>query len=153
MKENPKAKKRTPQRQVSTMHSINTFTVSRERQKPASSMVKPTCIAKTRKAARSVHTVLSGLTISLGLTSASAANALRPTKPGRKATPAISKATPIPFPMKSNEPYRRHSRSWNRPRKREIFCENVSLFFMCICKLPSLRRQLADAHEEETDFL
>src|SRR5258705_391422 len=51
MKAKPMAKKRTPQRQVSTMHSIKTLTVSRERQKPASSMVKPTCIPKTRNAA------------------------------------------------------------------------------------------------------
>jgi hypothetical protein len=37
MNEKPKAQKSKPHRQVSTMHSIRTFTVSRERQKPASS--------------------------------------------------------------------------------------------------------------------
>ena len=47
------------------MHSMSTFTVSRERQKPASSIVKPTCMPNTRKAATSVHTVLIGLTMSL----------------------------------------------------------------------------------------
>ena len=47
------------------MHSISTLTVSRERQKPASSMVKPTCIPNTRNAATSVQTVLIGLTMSL----------------------------------------------------------------------------------------
>src|SRR6267143_1799341 len=134
MKLNPKAKKRTPQRQVSTMHSIKTFTVSRERQKPASSIVKPTCMPKTRKAARSVHTVLSGLTTSAALTSPSAANALRPTRSGRKTTAAISKATPSPFPIKSNPPYRRHSGSRSRTPNRDIFCESVSLFFISICE-------------------
>src|SRR5882672_10639124 len=134
MKVNPKAKKRTPQRQVSTMHSINTFTVSRERQKPASSIVKPTCIAKTRKAASSVHTVLIGLTTSAALTSPSAANALRPIKSGRKTKPAISKATLSPLPIKSNPPYRRHSGSRSRTPNRDIFCESVSLFFISICE-------------------
>src|SRR3954467_3849471 len=65
MKAKPHAKKRRPQRQVSTMHSIRTLTVSRERQKPASSMVNPTCIPNTRNAATSVHIVLMGLTMSL----------------------------------------------------------------------------------------
>src|SRR6266852_2638275 len=134
MKLNPKAKNRTPQRQVSTIHSIKTFTVSRERQKPASSIVKPTCIPKTKKAARSVHTVLIGLTTSAALTSPSAANALRPIKSGRKATAAISKATPSPFPIKSNPPYRRHSGSRSRTPNRDIFCESVSLFFISICE-------------------
>jgi len=55
MKANPTASKRMPQRQVSTMHSISTLTVSRERQKPASSMVKPTGMPKTRNAATSVQ--------------------------------------------------------------------------------------------------
>ena len=55
------------------MHSISTLTVSRERQNPASSMVKPTCMPKTRKAATRVHTVLIGLTMSLPLSDGSAA--------------------------------------------------------------------------------
>src|SRR5215813_12982975 len=54
-----------PQRQVSTTHSTSTLTVSRERQKPASSIVKPTCIPNTRNAATNVHVVLIGLTTSL----------------------------------------------------------------------------------------
>src|ERR1700675_995676 len=58
-----------PQRQVSTTHSISTFTVSRERQKPASSMVKPTCMPNTRKAATSVQAVLRGFTTSAASTS------------------------------------------------------------------------------------
>ena len=65
MKAKPQAQKSTPQRQVSTMHSMSTLTVSRERQKPASSIVKPTCMPNTRNAATSVHTVLIGLTMSL----------------------------------------------------------------------------------------
>src|ERR1700690_2558051 len=56
-----------PHKQVSTMHSINTFTVSRERQKPASSMVKPTCMPNTRNAAPSVQVELIGLTTSSAL--------------------------------------------------------------------------------------
>src|SRR6266436_1974577 len=134
MKVNPKAKNSMPQRQVSTMHSIKTFTVSRERQKPASSIVKPTCMAKTRKAARSVHTVFIGFTISVAFTSPSAANALSPIKSGRKATPAISKATLSPFPIKSSPPYRRHSGSRSRTPNRDIFCESVNLFFVSICE-------------------
>ena len=59
-----------PQRQVSTTHSTSTFTVSRERQKPASSIVKPTCMPNTRNAATSVHAVLTGLTMSAALTTA-----------------------------------------------------------------------------------
>src|ERR1700748_374359 len=43
------------------MHSTSTLTVSRERQKPASSIVKPACMPNTRNAATSVHTVLMGL--------------------------------------------------------------------------------------------
>ena len=69
MNAKPKAKNSRPHRQVSTMHSIKTLTVSRERQKPASSIVKPTCMPKTRKAATSVQTVLIGLTMSVAATS------------------------------------------------------------------------------------
>src|SRR5581483_9861667 len=36
------------------MHSMRTFTVSRDLQKPASSIVKPACMPNTRNAARSV---------------------------------------------------------------------------------------------------
>src|SRR5512133_1400252 len=61
-----------PHRQVSKTHSTRTFTVSRERQKPASSMTKPTCMANTRKAAISVQTVLRGLTMSLAATTGGA---------------------------------------------------------------------------------
>ena len=47
---------------------MSTLTVSRERQKPASSIVKPTCMPKTRNAASSVQSVFIGLTMSPGLT-------------------------------------------------------------------------------------
>src|SRR5882724_7688174 len=57
-----------PQRQVSTTHSMSTFTVSRERQKPASSIVKPTCMPKTKNAATNTQVVLIGLTASPPLT-------------------------------------------------------------------------------------
>src|SRR5262249_54012369 len=54
-----------------------TLTVSRERQKPASSIVNPTCIPKTRNAATSTQTVLIGLIRSdaLGSGAAGAAGA------------------------------------------------------------------------------
>ena len=58
---------------MSTTHSMSTFTVSRDRQKPASSMVKPACMPKTRNAAISVQTVLMGLTMSLPLSTTSSA--------------------------------------------------------------------------------
>src|SRR6185436_5209462 len=61
MKAKPKAKNRIPQRHVSTIHSISTFTVSRDRQNPASNIVNPTCMPNTRKAAISVQTVFRGL--------------------------------------------------------------------------------------------
>ena len=47
--------------QVSTMPSTRMLIDSRERAKPASSMTKPTCMQKTRKAAISTHTVLRAL--------------------------------------------------------------------------------------------
>ena len=50
-----------PHRQVSNTHSTSTLTVSRERQKPASSIVNPACMPNTRNAATSVHTVFNGL--------------------------------------------------------------------------------------------
>src|SRR5262249_60633404 len=62
MKAKPHAQNVTPQIHVSTMPSTRMLIDSRERAKPASSMTKPTCIAKTRKAAISVHDVLIALT-------------------------------------------------------------------------------------------
>src|SRR5580698_3821683 len=64
-----------PQRHVSTTHSMSTLTVSRDRQKPASSIVNPTCMPNTRNAATSVHTVLIGLMMSEALTSGAGAAA------------------------------------------------------------------------------
>src|SRR4029078_10349318 len=64
MNAKPHAQCRSPQTQVSNMHSTNTLTVSRFRQKPASSMVKPACIPKTRKAPRRTQPVLIGLMMS-----------------------------------------------------------------------------------------
>src|SRR6266404_2053805 len=132
MKEKPKAKNRTPQRQVSTIHSINTFTVSRERQKPASNIVKPTCIQKTKNAATRVQTVLSGLTMSLPFNSGSAAKTLlNPSRSGKSATiPISSKLTPTIFPASRSIPYRRHSLSCSRTCNREIFCDRDNFFFM-----------------------
>src|SRR5437016_14411648 len=57
------------------MHSMSTLTVSRERQKPASSIVKPTCMPKTRNAATNVHVVLIGLTILFPVSSGGGAGA------------------------------------------------------------------------------
>ena len=64
------------------MHSISTLTVSRERQKPASSMVKPTCMPNTRNAAISVHTVLIGLTMSLPLSDRVGGESAQTQQPG-----------------------------------------------------------------------
>src|SRR3954454_5681870 len=61
MKAKPNAQKVIPQIQVSAMPSTRMLIDSRERAKPASSISKPTCIPKTRKAAISVQTVLMAL--------------------------------------------------------------------------------------------
>src|SRR6476620_2263149 len=61
MNAKPQPQWRMPQTQVSNTHSTSTLTVSRDRQKPASSIVKPACMANTRNAATSVQTVLIGL--------------------------------------------------------------------------------------------
>ena len=84
------------------MHSMSTFTVSRERQKPASSIVKPACMPKTRNAAMSVHTVLIGLTMSLPLSTTSSAWAGLP-EDVRSASDdqPSSVATPSTFPPSS----------------------------------------------------
>ncbi len=50
-----------PQTQVSNTHSTSTLTVSRSRQKPASSIVKPACMPNTRNAPSRTQPVLSGL--------------------------------------------------------------------------------------------
>ena len=50
--------------------------MTKERQKPASSIVKPTCTPNTRNAAISVHAVLIGLTTSAAFSGASAAYTL-----------------------------------------------------------------------------
>src|SRR5882762_1440750 len=57
-----------PHKHVSNTHSTSTLTVSRLRQKPASSMVNPACIPNTRNAAMRVQTVLIGLITSRVLT-------------------------------------------------------------------------------------
>src|SRR5882762_10675361 len=113
-----------PQRQVSTIHSISTLTVSRDRQKPASSIVKPTCIPKTRNAATSVQTVFRGLTMSFPFSCGSAARALSPSKEGLKnAKPTSSRAIAANFPANMSPAYRRHSGSRMRVPRREILCE------------------------------
>ena len=89
---------------MSTTHSISTFTVSRERQKPASSIVKPGCIPKTRKAATSVQTVLIGFTTSLPLITGSAARTSDPKMLEMRKTNASSEATPSAFPASKRYP-------------------------------------------------
>ena len=73
MKAKPIAQKKTPQMQVSAMPSTRMLTDSRSRAKPASSMTKPTCMPKTRKAAISVQAVLIALTDAIGSGAAGAA--------------------------------------------------------------------------------
>ena len=64
MNANPNAQNSRPHRQVSTMHSARTLTVSRDRAKPASRPMNPACMKNTRNAAMSVHIVLIGFTSS-----------------------------------------------------------------------------------------
>src|SRR5690242_11348367 len=116
-----------PQRQVSTTHSTSTFTVSRLRQKPASSIVKPTCIPKTRNAAMRVHAVLIGLITSPALTGASAAYALVKNLPVPIITRSTTSPTPKALPPSNIFPYWRHSGSRNRIRNRESFSDSESL--------------------------
>src|SRR5689334_12648778 len=108
-----------PHRQVSTMHSIKTLTVSRERQNPASSMVKPTCMPNTRKAAIRVQTVLIGLTMSEALTVVSAAKTLVPSKPEVNATTSKTSPKPTALPQHNSFPYRRHSGSRSLKLRRD----------------------------------
>src|ERR1700683_4453258 len=108
-----------PHRQVSTTHSTSTFTVSRERQKPASSIVNPTCIPNTRNAAISVHAVLTGFTMSLALTVGSAAHTRpNPTHDNSAITHSTS-PTPTTLPASSVPPYLLHSGSRSRTASRE----------------------------------
>ncbi len=84
--------------QVSTMPSTRMLIDSRERAKPASSMTKPTCMPKTRKAAISVHTVLMALTSGDG----AAAGACAKTADARKTFIAVkSRIRPMAFPPTS----------------------------------------------------
>src|SRR5258705_1582766 len=64
MNAKPHPQCRSPQTHVSNMHSTSTLTVSRSRQKPASSMVKPACIPNTRNAPSRTQPVLIGLMMS-----------------------------------------------------------------------------------------
>ena len=66
MNAKPKAQNRMPQSAVSTMHSRRMLLTSRVRAKPASSIMNPACMKKTRKAATSTQTVFSELTTSSG---------------------------------------------------------------------------------------
>ena len=66
MKAKPHAQNVTPQMHVSTIPSTRMLIDSRDRAKPASSMTKPTCMQKTRKAAISTQTVLSALISGVG---------------------------------------------------------------------------------------
>src|SRR6185503_19836985 len=61
MKAKPQAQNVIPQIRVSAMPSAKILTASRERAKPASSISKPTCIQKTRKAATKTQIVLMAL--------------------------------------------------------------------------------------------
>ena len=65
MNANPNAQNSSPHRNVSTTHSVRTFTVSRERANPASSAMNPACMKNTRNAVTRTQTVLTGFTRSL----------------------------------------------------------------------------------------
>src|SRR6478735_106911 len=64
MNAKPNAQKSKPHRHVSAMHSNMMLETSRVRPNPASSIMKPACMKKTRNAATSTHTVLRGLMMS-----------------------------------------------------------------------------------------
>src|SRR6202030_1185532 len=121
-----------PQRHVSTTHSTNTLTVSRERQKPASSMVKPTCMPKTRNAAISVHAVFTGFTTSDAFTSGTAAAVCAYTwvkkSPVTTAMSARTIPTPSTLPASIVPPYLRHSGCRSLNLNRENFSAMDSLF-------------------------
>src|SRR6476469_7838432 len=63
MKAKPIAQCSSPHTHVSNTHSTSTLTVSRLRQKPASSIVNPACMPNTRNAPSSVQSVLIGLIV------------------------------------------------------------------------------------------
>ncbi len=65
MNAKPNAQNNSPHRNVSTTHSVRTFTVSRERANPASSAMNPACMKNTRNAVTRTQTVLTGFTRSL----------------------------------------------------------------------------------------
>jgi hypothetical protein len=77
--------------QVSAMPSTRMLTASRERAKPASSISKPTCMQKTRKAAINTHMVLMALISGV----ASRPGAAACTMPG---TTVVMAATMMPMP-------------------------------------------------------
>jgi hypothetical protein len=62
MKAKPQAQKVKPQMQVSTIPSTRMLIDSRDLANPASSITKPTCMQKTRKAASSTQTVFKAFT-------------------------------------------------------------------------------------------
>ena len=76
MNANPIAQKKMPQMAVSAIPSTRMLTDSRSRAKPASSMTKPTCMAKTRNAAISTHAVLIAFTVAIGSAVSSCACAM-----------------------------------------------------------------------------
>ena len=84
---------------------MSTFTVSRDRQKPASSIVKPACMPNTRNAATSVQTVLIGFTMSLPASAgASSAWTSAPIRFETKAMLPSNRRMPSTFPPISRYP-------------------------------------------------
>src|SRR6202050_4260736 len=129
-----------PHRQVSTTHSTRTFTVSRDRQKPASSIVKTTCMPKTRKAATSVQAVFTGFTTSEAFTMGASSAKTWPKKTYvMAAMTSRTAATPITFPASRVVPYFRHSDCPRRTFNRDSFSEKDSLLPPCnFADIPSL---------------
>ena len=101
MNAKPNAQNSNPQSAVSTMHSSRMLEVSRVRAKPASSIMKPACMKKTRNAVTNTQMVFTGLTMSDAVTSyASAAKALDESHGAIAQTAASSATTPSIFPRK-----------------------------------------------------
>ena len=86
------------------MHSMSTLTVSRSREKPASSIMNPACMKNTRNAAISVHMVFTGLIRSFAATAGSCigdAPTTESKKPSANLAATSASATPINLPPRN----------------------------------------------------
>src|SRR3569623_311034 len=118
MNAKPNAQNSRPHRQVSTMPSSRMLTVSRVREKPASSIMKPACMKNTRNAASSVHIVLSGLIRSAAVGVPLSARASAPKYHETPAMPPIRMSAPSILPATMAVKIRREPGSFIRSMNR-----------------------------------